>query len=327
MEEKIPRHITLNRFLVRQQQKHPEARGELTAVMDQIGTVGKIITNYMRRAALEGLTGATGKVNVQGEKVKKLDEIGNSAFVEAFEYVDMVGAIVSEEMDRPLVISSPHRKKKYVVLIDPIDGSSNLDVDCTVGSIFSIRNLEGSVEESILKKGTAQVAAGYLMYGASTLLAYSAGDGVHIFVLDDQIGEFVLERENFRMPDRGKIVSSNFANYSKWAKPAQEFADALCSGEGGYALRYSGALVADLHQILHMGGIYFYPEDSKRTEGKLRLLYECAPLAMIAEQAGGGATTGRARVMDIQPEKVHQRVPYAIGSAYEIRKYEESYRK
>src|SRR3990172_12118189 len=323
MQEKKPQHLTLNRFLVQRQLKHPEATGELTAVMDQIGKVGKIISNYMRRAALEGLTGLTGAVNVQGEKVKKLDEIGNSVFVEAFEYVDMVGAIVSEEMDRPLVISSANRKKKYVVLVDPIDGSSNLHVDCVVGSIFSIRNLKGSVEELILRKGTDQVAAGYLMYGTSTLLVYSAGDGVHIFVLDGQIGEFVLEHENIRMPERGKIVSSNFGNYRKWAQPAREFADSLASEREEYALRYSGALVADLHQILHLGGIYFYPEDAKRPEGKLRLLYECAPLAMIAEQAGGAATTGRARVMDIHPEKVHQRVPYAIGSRYEIRRYEE----
>jgi fructose-1,6-bisphosphatase I len=327
LEEKKPQHMTLNRFLVQQQQKHPGATGELTAVMDQIGKVGKIISNYMRRAALEGLIGLTGAVNVQGEEVKKLDEIGNSVFVEAFEYVDMVGALVSEEMEQPLVISPSNQKKKYVVLVDPIDGSSNLDVDCVVGSIFSIRNLRGSVEESILQKGTDQVAAGYIMYGTSTLLVYSAGDGVHIFVLDGQIGEFVLARENIRMPDRGKIVSSNYGNYQKWSRPAREFADSLAAEKEEHALRYSGALVADLHQILHLGGIYFYPEDAKRPEGKLRLLYECAPLAMIAEQAGGGATTGKARVMDIRPDAVHQRVPYAIGSRYEIERYQEFYQK
>jgi len=237
-----------------------------------------------------------------------------------------VGAIVSEEMEEPLLISSGGQPGKYVVLVDPIDGSSNLGVDCVVGSIFSIRGLQGSVEQSILRKGTEQVAAGYIMYGTSTLLVYTAGDGVHIFVLDEQIGEFVLDHENVRMPERGKTMSANFGNYRNWGEPARRFADSLAKDESKYSLRYSGALVADLHQILHRGGIYFYPEEDKRPKGKLRLLYECAPLAMIAEQAGGAATTGKMSVMEIEPESVHQRAPFAIGSGYEIKKYEESYR-
>jgi fructose-1,6-bisphosphatase I len=318
--------MTLNRFLVQRQLTHPGATGELTRVMDQMGTVGKIISSYMRRAALGGMKGMTGEVNVQGEEVKKLDEIGNSIFVEAFEYVDMVGAIVSEEMDRPLVISPEEKPGKYVVLVDPIDGSSNLDVDCVTGSIFSIRALRGGIEESILQKGSEQVAAGYIMYGTSTLLVYSAGDGVHGFVLDEQIGEFVLNSENMRMPEKGAIVSANFGNYRSWEEPARKFTDMLAAErKGRHALRYSGALVADLHQILHRGGIYFYPGDSSRPGGKLRLLYECAPLAMIAEQAGGSATTGRTRIMGIHPESVHQRVPFAIGSLYEIGRYEEAH--
>jgi fructose-1,6-bisphosphatase I len=322
MERKIPQHMTLNRFLVQQQHAYPGAAGELTAVMDQLGTVGKIISSSMRRIALDGLTGLTGGLNVQGEEVRKLDELGNTIFIEAFEYVDIVGAVVSEEMDEPLAISSGGEPGKYVVLVDPIDGSSNLDVDCVIGSIFSIRNLKGSVEESILQKGTGQVAAGYIMYGTSTLLVYTAGDGVHIFVLDEQIGEFVLTHDMVRMPAKGTIMSSNFGNYQRWADPVKRFAGTLAREET-YSLRYSGALVADLHQILHKGGIYLYPEDDKRPEGKLRLLYECAPLAMIAEQAGGGATNGKARVMEIAPGHAHQRVPFAIGSPYEIGKYEE----
>jgi fructose-1,6-bisphosphatase I len=322
-----PKHLTLNRFLVQRQHIHAGAGGELTRVMDQLGTIGKIISNYMRRTALEGLTGLTGERNVQGEQVERLDAMGNAVFVEAFEYVDIVGAIVSEEMDEPLLISSGGEPGTYVVLVDPIDGSTNLDVDCVIGSIFSIRNLHGSVEESILHRGTEQIAAGYIMYGTSTLLVYTAGDGVHSFVLDEQIGEFVLDHETVLMPDRGKTMSSNFGNYRRWAEPARRFVRSLETvEEGSYSLRYSGALVADLHQILHRGGIYFYPEDDKRSKGKLRLLYECAPLAMIAEQAGGGATTGRARVSTIEPETVHQRIPFAIGSRYEIEKYEEAYR-
>jgi fructose-1,6-bisphosphatase I len=228
-------------------------------------------------------------------------------------------------MDEPLLISSGGEPGKYVVLVDPIDGSSNLDVDCVIGSIFSIRNLKGSVEESILQKGTEQVAAGYIMYGTSTLLVYSAGDGVHSFILDEEIGEFVLDHDLVRMPVKGKTISSNFGNYRKWAEPARRFGEAL-GKEETYSLRYSGCLVADLHQILHKGGIYFYPEDDKRPKGKLRLLYECAPLAMIAEQAGGGATTGKNRVMDVEPASAHQRIPFAIGSRYEVEKYEEVYR-
>lgn len=323
--EKQQKCITLDRFLVQRQQRCPGASGELTMVMNQVGVVAKIISNYMRRAALEGLRGLTGETNVQGEAVKTLDELGNAVFVEAFEYVDIVGALVSEEMDRPLILSPKSRRKKYVVLVDPIDGSSNLGVDCVIGSIFSIRSLNDSVEKSIMQGGTAQVAAGYIMYGTATMLVYSAGEGVHSFVLDEQIGEFVLDDEAVLMPERGTIISANFGNYPGWGQPVKAFCDSLSTREKPYSLRYSGALVADLHQILHQGGIYFYPADDKRPDGKLRLLYECAPLAMIAEQAGGAATTGTKRVMDILPNKIHQRCPFAVGGRYEIHKYEETH--
>lgn len=326
MLKNTKKRMTLDRFLVQRQKNHPGASGELTRVMVQLGVVAKIISGYVRRAALEGLLGYTGDVNVQGEDVKKLDELGNSVFAEAFEYVDIVGALVSEESDRPMSISSDRQREKYVVLVDPIDGSSNLDVDCVIGSIFSIRSLKGTVEESILRKGSEQIAAGYIMYGPTVLLVYSAGDGLHSFVLDEQIGEFVLDHENIRMPERGKIVSANFGNYSVWKEPARTFYDSLEAEDYRHSLRYSGALVADLHQILHYGGIYFYPADENRENGKLRLMYECAPLAMIAEQAGGGASTGTERIMDICPENIHQRIPFAIGGRYEIQKYDEIHR-
>jgi fructose-1,6-bisphosphatase I len=318
--------ITLDRFLVERQRQHPGASGELTRVLDQVGLVAKIISSHMRRAALEGLRGLTGAVNVQGEEVKKLDQLGNSIFIEAFDYVGIVGALVSEEMAAPLTLHSDKDREKYVVLVDPIDGSSNLEVSCTSGSIFSIRRLRDGLDVSILQQGTAQVAAGYVMYGTSVVLVYSAGDGVHSFVLDEEIGEFVLDREEIRMPRRGKILSANFANQYRWGRPTRAFVEALLSAnDGQYSMRYAGALVADLHQILHYGGLYFYPEDDERPSGKLRLLYECAPLAMIAEQAGGECTTGKQRVMEICPEKVHQRTPFAIGSRYEIEQYRKSY--
>jgi fructose-1,6-bisphosphatase I len=323
MPEKQKTRMTLDRFLIQRQQRHPGASGELTRVLVQMGVVAKIISSYMRRAALEGLYGYTGEVNVQGEDVKKMDALGDSVFTEAFEYVDIVGALVSEEQDEPKRISSDKRREKYVVLVDPIDGSSNLDVDCVVGSVFSVRRLKGTVEESILQKGSEQIAAGYIMYGPSVLLVYSAGDGLHSFVLDEQIGEFVLDHENIQMPDKGKIISANFGNYATWNEPAKAFYDYLMDEDFRRSLRYSGALVADLHQILHYGGIYLYPADDHWKNGKLRLMYECAPLAMIAEQAGGGATTGAERVMDIYPEDLHQRIPFAIGGRYEIQKYDE----
>jgi fructose-1,6-bisphosphatase I len=320
------KHITLARFLAQQQQLYPEASGELTRVILQLSTVAKIIASYARRAALLGIKGQTGEINIQGEEVKKMDSLSNTAFMEAFDYVDIVGAIVSEEMDNPLILHAKTDFAKYVVLVDPLDGSSNLEVDCLTGSIFSIRTFKGTRHEDIMGKGEQQVGAGYIMYGPSILFAYTFGDGVHSFVLDEQIGEFVLDHENIRMPTRGKIVSANFGNRKRWHESARNFTDALLSDDGKpYTLRYSGALVADLHQILHQGGIYYYPEDQKRPSGKLRLLYECAPLAMIAEQAGGGATTGRRRVMGIFPDNIHQRIPFAIGSLQEIEEYEKAY--
>ena len=316
---------TLFRFLAQQQRLHPEASGELTEVIVQLSTVAKIIASYTRRAALLGIKGETGETNVQGEEVEKLDRLSNDAFMEAFEYVDIVGAIVSEEMKEPLLLHAEKDRSKYVVLVDPLDGSSNLEVDCITGSIFSIRTFSG-MGQDILHEGSRQIGAGYIMYGASILFVYTFGDGVHSFVLDEAIGEFVLDHENIRMPARGKIISSNFGNSSRWTKPVRTFAETLLNkSDKSYSLRYSGALVADLHQILHRGGIYFYPEDVSRPSGKLRLLYECAPLAMIAEQAGGGATTGRRRVMEICPENIHQRIPFAIGSLLEIKAYEKAY--
>jgi fructose-1,6-bisphosphatase I len=328
MLSKQKKPMTLDRFLVQRQSNQPGASGELTRVMVQLGIVAKIISSQVRRSTLEGLKGLTGETNVQGEEVKKLDKLGNDAFVEAFEYVGIVGALVSEEMEKPMILHSDEGREKYVVLIDPIDGSSNLEVDCMIGSIFSVRKLEDGLEKSVLQEGTKQIAAGYILYGTSVFIIYSAGDGVHGFVLDEEIGEFVLDHEEIRMPDRGKIISANFGNRQKWSPQSRAFSDTLITdGGGGYSLRYSGALVADLHQILHRGGIYFYPEDDKRPTGKLRLLYECAPLAMIAEQAGGGSTTGRDRVMKISPEHIHQRIPFAVGSRYEIKEYEKAYRE
>jgi len=325
MNNACEKNTTLDRFLSQCQRRH-EATGELTRVINQVALVGKIISGSIRRAALEGRLGLTGKENVQGEEVKKLDKIGNDLFVQSFEYVDLIAALVSEELERPLILSSPDRPGKYVVLIDPVDGSSNLDVNGVIGSIFSIQSLRGTVEESILRPGTEQVAAGYIMYGPASQFVFTTGEGVHRFVLDEEIGEFVLDRCGLRMPGRGATFCCNIGNYGRWTGPPRAYVDALIAGrQGSYSLRYTGALVADLHQILQRGGIYLYPEDEKRPEGKLRLLYECAPVAMLVEQAGGGATTGKRRVLEIEPAGIHQRIPFAVGSLAEIRAYEKAY--
>lgn len=319
--------MTLNRFLVERQRQHPNASGRFTRFMGQIGTVAKIISNYMRRAAIEGLIGQTGDDNVQGERVKILDDLGNRVFVEAFEYVDMVGTVVSEEMANARTFASTNLQEKgYAVMVDPVDGSSNIDVNGIIGSIFSVHDIIGDIEKSCRQKGSEQIAAGYMIYGPSTVLVYTAGAGVHSFVLDHTIGEFVLMHTNITMPTRGSIFSANLGNYHKWFADARAYTDYFMTvdkaDERPYSLRYSGALLADLHQILHRGGVYYYPAETQRPEGKLRLLYECAPLAMIAEQAGGAASDGHRRIMDIEPQHIHQRAPLFIGSKHEVALFE-----
>lgn len=321
------RHITLNRFLVERQKRYPGATGKFTRFMGQVGTAAKIISNHMRRAALDGLLGQTGERNVQGEEVKRLDQIGNQIFVEAFEYVDIVGMLVSEEMSEAKLLTSTDDNSGYIVMVDPVDGSSNIDVNGIIGSIFSVHDISGSFGDSLLQKGSEQIAAGYVMYGPATVLVYTAGRGVHSFVLDQEIGEFILIQQDIQMPEWGKTFSANLGNYHLWPQPVQDFTDRLMAIEQGpYSLRYSGALLADLHRILFQGGIYYYPQDLNSPQGKLRLLYECAPLAMIAERAGGAATSGLSRIMEIDPKDIHQRTPFAIGSKAEVELYEACFR-
>ncbi len=322
------KYMTLNRFLVERQQLYPGATGHFTNFMGQIGMAAKIISSHMRRAALEGLLGRTGTQNVQGEEVKKLDEIGNEIFVEAFEYVDIVGMLVSEEMSEAQLLTPEGDGAGYVVMVDPIDGSSNIDVNGIIGSIFSVHDISGDIEGSLKQKGSEQIAAGYIMYGSSTILVYTAGNGVHKFVLDDNIGEFILDKQDLKIPERGDTFSANVGYYHRWTEPVKAFTDHVMNPDNGpYSLRYSGALLADLHRILHHGGLYYYPEDAERPEGKLRLLYECAPLAKIAEEAGGAASTGTQRIMDVEPNDIHQRVPLAIGSKHEVELYKQFHKK
>lgn len=317
-----PQHrktMTLDRFLVERQHRYPEATGRFTRVMAQVGTAAKIIAGTMRRAALDGLLGSAGRTNVQDEEVKILDELGHRVFMEAFEYVDIVGVLVSEEMSQ-IEHFTDGMDGGYAVMVDPVDGSSNIDVNGIIGSIFSIHTLTGgSVEDSCLKPGHQQVAAGYVMYGPSTILVYTARDGVHSFILDPHVGEFVLQESELQIPEGSATFSANLGYLRSWPAGVREVTEELI--DEGASLRYSGALLADLHAILHRGGVYYYPATAERPEGKLRLLYECNPLALIAEQAGGAATDGTTDVLQLEPQEIHQRTPLFIGSRDRVERF------
>jgi fructose-1,6-bisphosphatase I len=314
--------ITLSRFIIEQQAAHPEATGEFSVLLTQIGLVGKMIAHDLRRAGLNKILGTTGETNVQGEIVKKLDQIANDTFVRVFEHSGLVCVLASEEMEKPLKMV--HEGAKYMLLVDPLDGSSNTDVNMPLGAIFTIRRAKTgqSVEDELLQKGTEQIAAGYVLYGASTMLVFTLGQGVHGFTLEPSIGEYLLSNENIRIPAKGKVYSVNEGNYHRWPSGTQRYLDHVKMQDKPtgrpYSGRYSGCLVADVHRILLGGGIYLYPGEKDKPEGKLRLMYEGNPLAMVVEQAGGSATTGTMRILDVEPKALHQRIPLIIGSAEDV---------
>jgi len=270
---------------------------DLSILLTQLAVAGRIIARELARAALVGQLGTTGETNVQGEAVKKLDAWANDVLVRALEETELVTTLVSEEMDEPLRLTKTGRRGRYAVCVDPVDGSSNLDVNGVVGTIFSIR--AAAFPDPALQAGTAQVAAGYIMYGPATLLVLTTGQGVDGFTLGPTIGEFVRSHRAIRMPARGRIYSVNEGNSSRWERGVQRY-------------------VADFHRTLLEGGIYLYPADTGKADGKLRLQYEAAPMAFIAEQAGGRASTGRERIMTIRPATPHQRVPLLVGSAEDV---------
>jgi fructose-1,6-bisphosphatase I len=316
--------ITLSRFIIEQQAAHPEATGEFSVLLTQIGLVGKMIAHDLRRAGLTKILGTTGETNIQGEIVKKLDQIANDTFVRVFEHSGLVCVLASEEMEKPLTMV--HEGARYMLLVDPLDGSSNTDVNMPLGAIFSIRRSRAAqrrpVEDELLQKGTEQIAAGYVLYGASTMLVFTLGRGVHGFTLEPAIGEYLLSNENIRIPSKGKVYSVNEGNYHRWPDGTKKYFDYLkiadkASGRP-YSGRYSGCLVADVHRIMLGGGIYLYPGEKDKPEGKLRLMYEGNPLAMVVEQAGGRASTGTMRILDVEPKALHQRVPLIIGSTDDV---------
>lgn len=321
--------MTLQRHILELQQKHPHVVGELATLLTQIAFAAKILSREMRRAALVGKLGLVGEKNPTGDAQKKLDVFGNETIVEAFAETELVAAIVSEELDEAKHMAGG-RNAKYILCIDPLDGSSNTDINGPVGTIFGIyrRVTTGPHEtaQDLLRKGAEQVAAGYAMYGPSTVLVYTCGDGVNGFTLDQDLGEFLLSHEHIRCPARGHYYSANLGHYHEWHPHIQQFIDYLTAHDRAthrpYSLRYTGALVADVHRSLLEGGLYFYPADAEHQMGKLRFLYECAPLAFVVEQAGGRASTGTQRILDIQAESIHQRLPLVIGSTEDVALYE-----
>jgi fructose-1,6-bisphosphatase I len=320
------RAMTLSRHILEAQRHEPRARGELSVVLLQLAFAGKVFSHALRRSALDGRLGPTGDHNIQGEATKKLDVFGNDTIIEAFGRSELVAALVSEEMDEPRQIACGKRAS-YVLCVDPLDGSSNSDVNGVVATIFGVyrpaRDSDSAATVAGVRSGRDQVAAGYIMYGPSTLFVYTTGGGVHGFTLDHDIGEFLLTHPDIQCPSQGPYYSANMANVRDWNDEVQEYIRYMTAErDRPYSLRYSGALVADVHRSLLEGGIYLYPGDRHHPGGKLRLAYECAPLAFIVEQAGGAASMGASAVLDAPFESIHQRVPFAAGSRDEVAMFE-----
>ena len=317
---------SLTQHILQEETEYSEATGEFSGIMIQIALAGKLIARDLSHSGLINILGSTGETNIQGEEVQKLDQRANDIFVNAFEAHQVVRTLVSEEMEKPHQVSGARRQGKYAIYFDPLDGSSNTDVNAPLGSIFSIHRVSsadtGNANQELLKSGSEQVAAGYLLYGASTVLVYTCGAGVHQFTLDPEIGEFLLSARDLQIPKRGKIYSVNEGNYQKWPSGTQKYLNHIKESDSAtgrpYAARYTGCLVADVHRILLKGGVYLYPGEVKKPEGKLRLMYEAAPLTFIIEQAGGLGSTGAERISTIQPKLLHQRVPVFIGSREDV---------
>ena len=300
----MPVGMTLTKFLYEEQRRHPDSSGNFTSLFSDLVTAAKIISREVRRAGLGGILGAAGTQNVHGEEVQKLDELANDMFVRTMEHGGHLAAMASEEMDDIIHVDGRYPKGKYVLLFDPLDGSSNIDVNISVGTIFSIlRVADGRnvTAKDFLRPGMEQVCAGYILYGSSTMLVYTTGHGVHGFTLDPSVGEFFLSHEDIKTPERGKIFSINEGNSRHWLPGTVQYIEKIKSNGKDMTARYVGSLVADFHRNLLKGGVFLYPADRKSTRGKLRLLYEANPLAFIVEQAGGAASTGEGRIMEVVP--------------------------
>ena len=317
---------TLTQFIRAREKEFPGAIGEFSQAMNALALAGKLISREINLAGLVDATGYTGRTNVQGEEVAKLDDWSNELIVDLLGEIGCVCVMGSEEVEGAIAPPQTASAGRYAVLFDPVDGSSNIDIAAPVGTIFSIqrRVTESGVGhmDDLLQPGRNQVAAGYILYGSSTMFVYTTGNGVHAFTLDPTMGEFHLTTADLKFPQKSNVYSTNEGNAGTWLKPDLAWVNWIKQVDPGsdrpYSARYIGALVADFHRILLKGGIFAYPGNTTRREGKLRLLYECSPLAFIAEQAGGKATSGLKRILDIEPTGLHQRTPYYIGNAREV---------
>lgn len=315
---------TVERFIAQQEREHPGATGAFTEILLQITLAAKIISRSVNKAGLVDILGQVGRQNVHGEEVKKLDEYANDVLIEIVSKCGSVCGVASEEAEGIVPVPEPYGVGPYVIALDPLDGSSNIDVNISVGTIFSIhrRRSEGTRDAQLmdlLQPGRDQCAAGYVLYGSSTMLVFTTGAGVHGFTLDPSIGEFLLSHPHMRIPDPGaRIYSVNEGYATAWTEGQRRLVQRLRGEDGGadpFSARYVGSMVADVHRTLLHGGIFMYPGTRAKPEGKLRLLYEVAPLSFVCEQAGGAATDGRRRILDIEPTEIHQRVPVFLGSS------------
>ena len=311
--------LTISRFLVEQERKMPKATGVFTGLLNDIALAAKIISREVNHAGLAEMLGDTGEENSHGERVQKLDIFADDVMRQILHHTGLITCMASEEKEFFWPVPDSFPSGEYVVIYDPLDGSSNIDVNVSIGTIFSIHSKISSSERGelsdCLQAGKHQVAAGYVLYGSSTMFVYTTGRGVHGFTLDPSLGEFVLSHESMCFPDPPRrVYSINEAHYNSWKTGQQLLIDHLKDG-GGFSSRYIGSLVADFHRTLLQGGIFMYPSGKGAPEGKLRLLYECSPIAMLAKQAGGRASTGARDVLEVIPDSLHQRVPLYVGNS------------
>jgi fructose-1,6-bisphosphatase I len=323
--------MTLERYIHEQERMYPSATGAFSGLLHDLALAAKLVWREVSKAGLVNILGVTDKKNVSGDVVKKLDEFADETIYKAMDHGGHLCVMASEENEDVLHIPDEYPTGKYVLLYDPLDGSSNIDANITIGSIFSVFKRitpsgKGTMEDC-LQPGKNLVAAGYVIYGSSTMFVYSTGNGVHGFTFDPSVGEFLLSHENIRIPKKGKIYSLNEGNFHNWDEPMKRYISYLKESDKAtnrpYSLRYIGTMVGDVHRTLLYGGIFAYPGDKKNPEGKLRLCYECNPMAFLCEQAGGRAINGNQRILDIQPATLHQHTPVFLGSEEDVTLCEE----
>jgi fructose-1,6-bisphosphatase I len=322
-----PSLLTVEQHILMEQRRvRPHSSGEFSWLLSGITLAAKVVSEQVRRAGLVGILGSAGTTNVQGEAVQKLDVLANQALLHCLGTRGNVAVMASEENEQPMVVERDPAEGRYIVVFDPLDGSSNIDVNVSVGTIFSVLRRDSTATagrdlvDDVLQPGVRQLAAGYILYGSSTVFVFTTGHGVNGFTLDPAIGAFILSHPNIHMPESGTIYSVNEANADTFPEAYQRYLALLRSGATGrtYSSRYVGSLVADFHRTLLKGGIFLYPPTRHYPGGKLRLMYEANPIAFIAEQAGGTAGDGKGRILDIQPTSLHQRTPLVVGSLAEM---------